>query len=109
MNKKILITMIVVAIAGGWGLSVLLSGDADMTLMQADKKETAVEHAAKHADPNYVCPMHPQILRGEPGSCPICGMDLVKVEVEEPAAKSYGPLSNYICELADLIVCYLKA
>lgn len=35
------------------------------------------EHAAKHADPNYICPMHPQIKQGEPGSCPICGMDLV--------------------------------
>ena len=40
--------------------------------------DTAVEHAQKHADPNYVCPMHPQIVRGEPGNCPICGMDLVK-------------------------------
>lgn len=25
----------------------------------------------------YTCPMHPQIVRDEPGSCPICGMDLV--------------------------------
>src|SRR5580692_2390817 len=24
----------------------------------------------------YVCPMHPQIVRPEPGSCPICGMAL---------------------------------
>jgi Cu(I)/Ag(I) efflux system membrane fusion protein len=39
--------------------------------------ETAVEHAIKHLDPKYVCPMHPQIVRGMPGSCPICGMDLV--------------------------------
>ena len=40
--------------------------------------DTAVEHAEKHADPTYVCPMHPQIVRGMPGSCPICGMDLVE-------------------------------
>jgi len=25
----------------------------------------------------YVCPMHPEVVRSEPGSCPICGMDLV--------------------------------
>lgn len=25
----------------------------------------------------YTCPMHPQIVREAPGSCPICGMDLV--------------------------------
>ena len=39
--------------------------------------DTAMEHAAKHLDPKYVCPMHPQIVRDQPGSCPICGMDLV--------------------------------
>jgi len=40
--------------------------------------DTAMEHAAKHLDPKYVCPMHPQIVRDEPGSCPICGMALVE-------------------------------
>jgi len=39
--------------------------------------DSAVEHAVKHLDPKYVCPMHPQIIRGEAGVCPICGMDLV--------------------------------
>lgn len=39
--------------------------------------DTAVEHAAKHADSKYVCPMHPQIVRDDFGTCPICGMDLV--------------------------------
>ncbi len=28
----------------------------------------------------YICPMHPQIIRNEPGNCPICGMHLVKKE-----------------------------
>jgi len=32
---------------------------------------------------NYVCPMHPQIVRGHEGSCPICGMDLVAHEGHE--------------------------
>jgi len=41
------------------------------------ESETALQHAKKHVDPSYVCPMHPQIVRDEPGSCPICGMDLV--------------------------------
>jgi Cu(I)/Ag(I) efflux system membrane fusion protein len=26
----------------------------------------------------YTCPMHPQIIKDKPGTCPICGMDLVK-------------------------------
>jgi uncharacterized membrane protein YraQ (UPF0718 family) len=25
----------------------------------------------------YACPMHPEVVRDEPGTCPICGMDLV--------------------------------
>ena len=33
-------------------------------------------------DPAYVCPMHPEIISDEPGTCPICGMDLV---AREPA------------------------
>jgi Cu2+-exporting ATPase len=25
----------------------------------------------------YTCPMHPQILKDEPGKCPLCGMNLI--------------------------------
>src|SRR5690606_25816478 len=25
----------------------------------------------------YTCPMHPQIVQNEPGTCPVCSMDLV--------------------------------
>jgi Cu+-exporting ATPase len=28
------------------------------------------------ASVEYTCPMHPEIVRSEPGACPICGMDL---------------------------------
>jgi len=49
--------------------------------------ESAAEHALKHTDPPYRCPMHPNVVRNEPGECPICGMALVKVE-PEPAAPS---------------------
>jgi Cu(I)/Ag(I) efflux system membrane fusion protein len=30
------------------------------------------------SDVKYTCPMHPQIMEDHPGSCPICGMTLVK-------------------------------
>ncbi|WP_252008370.1 efflux RND transporter periplasmic adaptor subunit [Ferrimonas sp. SCSIO 43195] len=29
----------------------------------------------------YVCPMHPHIVSDEPGTCPICGMNLEKVDL----------------------------
>jgi len=30
------------------------------------------------ATPLYTCPMHPFIIRDKPGTCPICGMELIK-------------------------------
>jgi rubrerythrin len=30
--------------------------------------------------PVYTCPMHPEVIRNEPGKCPICGMTLVNEE-----------------------------
>ncbi len=57
--------------------------------MTADKsQQTAMEHAQMHLDPSYVCPMHPQIVKNEPGSCPICGMDLVEQTPEPGTIKS---------------------
>ncbi len=44
------------------------------------KSEPVIAHAKKHSDPNYVCPMHPQIVKDKLGNCPICGMNLVKKE-----------------------------
>ena len=29
---------------------------------------------------SYICPMHPNIKQNEPGTCPICGMDLVSID-----------------------------
>jgi len=49
-------------------------------------KDTALEHAAKHSDPKYVCPMHPSVISDDPKAiCPICGMDLVLVETGSDA------------------------
>jgi Cu(I)/Ag(I) efflux system membrane fusion protein len=42
----------------------------------ADKKVSA----NAETEEIYTCPMHPQIIRHEPGNCPICGMPLVKKE-----------------------------
>jgi len=39
----------------------------------------------------YTCPMHPQIIESEPGSCPICGMNLVPVQ-KQTTAKNAGSI-----------------
>ncbi|MBF6611653.1 MAG: NADH-quinone oxidoreductase subunit J, partial [Chloroflexi bacterium] len=38
----------------------------------------------------YTCPMHPQVREESPGQCPICGMDLVPVEVGATTAMPAG-------------------
>jgi len=52
-----------------------------------DQPHNALEHAKKHLNPKYICPMHPQIVRNEPSNCPICGMMLVKKEVQPDPQK----------------------
>ncbi|HEX2844978.1 MAG TPA: efflux RND transporter periplasmic adaptor subunit [Chitinophagaceae bacterium] len=44
-------------------------------LVLAACKETKKQSA--EAKKTYTCPMHPQIIQESPGTCPICGMDLV--------------------------------
>ena len=38
----------------------------------------------------YRCPMHPAVVSDKPGTCPICGMDLVAVDRADAAAKGEG-------------------
>jgi len=77
------VVLLVALLAAGCARQDATPGATDSVVSAAD--DTAAEHAAKHADPLYRCPMHPDVVRNEPGECPICGMELVRVE-PEPAA-----------------------
>ncbi len=76
--KKIISIILILCLGAlvGVGMDRYLSASSSHT-------ETALEHARKHQDPNYVCPMHSEIVAAEPGSCPICGMDLVEIKTAE--------------------------
>src|SRR5437763_6825187 len=57
--------------------------DADPTkyVPSANRQPSTVNESANVQRPTvkvteYTCPMHPEIVRSEPGSCPICGMAL---------------------------------
>ncbi|SDK24367.1 Multidrug efflux pump subunit AcrA (membrane-fusion protein) [Catalinimonas alkaloidigena] len=45
----------------------------------------------------YTCPMHPQVIQEGPGSCPVCGMDLVPQASEGDEA----PLPEGIARLSE--------
>ena len=61
---------------------LLVTGDGWSDDKPGAAAEAVLEHAEKHLDPSYVCPMHPQVVRSEPGNCPICGMNLVARKTE---------------------------
>lgn len=49
-------------------------GDMDMPGMQHEQEHPHMDHGAAV---EYTCPMHPEVVQSEPGSCPKCGMTLV--------------------------------
>lgn len=56
---------------------------------KTDKKQVEAGTGAQHADSiYYTCPMHPEIVSAEPGSCPKCGMDLVKKDKNDQSSDS---------------------
>ncbi|MCB9598558.1 MAG: efflux RND transporter periplasmic adaptor subunit [Sandaracinaceae bacterium] len=63
------------------------------------------EHA--HAEPadeaqTWTCSMHPQIRQRGPGSCPICGMDLIPVTSDDDDAPNRVSLSERARALAGI-------
>ena len=76
LNKKIAIPLTILTLAVVFVSWMYKSGKFS--------KETGVSkndghnHLEQSSTPLYTCPMHPFIIKDKPGSCPICGMDLVK-------------------------------
>ncbi|HEY5975268.1 MAG TPA: efflux RND transporter periplasmic adaptor subunit [Geobacteraceae bacterium] len=67
---KLLAVLVVLIVTGGGGYYVLhRSGH------QHDPAEGGKQAAGKV---QYTCPMHPFIVKDQPGTCPICNMELVK-------------------------------
>lgn len=78
MRKKEFIVATLVAIST---LVPAACKRADKTAADASM-ETQVEKAAE----TYICPMHPTVVSDRPGSCPICGMALVKRSENAPVS-----------------------
>ena len=85
--KKLLLVLLLLALGGLIGTAALwlLHGQPPLSrfLGQAPKEKPADNGTVV----KYVGPMHPQIVRDEPGKCPICGMELVKKVIRKDEAK----------------------
>jgi P-type Cu2+ transporter len=48
-----------------------------------------MEHSYHHQQNSFTCPMHPEVIKSEPGKCPKCGMDLVPIEINKKEDQSH--------------------
>jgi Cu(I)/Ag(I) efflux system membrane fusion protein len=71
LNKKIaiplMLIMLAVAAGGGWFL-----------WQKQQPAGKAGEQKAAQGKQLYTCSMHPFVIKDKPGTCPICGMELIK-------------------------------
>ncbi|QLE87943.1 efflux RND transporter periplasmic adaptor subunit [Shewanella sp. Scap07] len=61
--------------------------DAEPQSVLDQPKPTLVASNDNSSNIKYVCPMHPHVISDEPGSCPICGMDLEQVSTSGQAGE----------------------
>ncbi len=76
MSHRPLATAVLVLVAAGL---VLLPASARVNFLARDFHLHEENAAAEEARQLYTCSMHPFIIQEGPGTCPICGMDLVPV------------------------------
>ena len=75
-------------------LLLLLAGGAVVAAYLVEKPGAREATAAR-----YACPMHPQAVATGPGTCPICGMQLVAADAEapdDPAGDHVVPMASEI-------------
>lgn len=75
MKKKFIVKLTILLLIG----PLFFAGCNDK------KKEAAAAHNHT-AKQQYTCPMHPDIVRDQPGKCPICSMDLVPKQTRTASA-----------------------
>lgn len=74
--------------------SLLLAGGLTLTQVCAARMDVSWLQVVSHAhaaDAKYTCGMHPMVIVDEPGSCPICGMDLIPLRVDTGAGAVTTP------------------
>ncbi|MDB5261058.1 MAG: hypothetical protein JWQ14_339, partial [Adhaeribacter sp.] len=81
-----------------WKNNLLLSLVFLLLLVLNGCKENHNHEAGTNGEVIYTCPMHPQIVRSEPGSCPICGMNLVPKQTSAAPAAAIPTDLNYLLE-----------
>ena len=89
INKKITIPLTVVVLTVVVGSWLYKSGKFHKMAGWYKGDGTAKQEAT--SKPLYTCAMHPFIIKDTPGSCPICGMQLIKKIAQVQTATAQTP------------------
>lgn len=101
IKNKLNYTNLIVLVVGfliGW----LVFGGNNHSTQELPGNHSLEDHKASEV---WTCSMHPQIREDGPGSCPICGMDLIPVEsddTDDDAAQFTVKLSNAAMKIAEV-------
>jgi Cu(I)/Ag(I) efflux system membrane fusion protein len=91
MNKKVAIPLLLILAAAAAGGGYLLWRQKKSA---PDKTDQAAQGPVL-----YTCAMHPFIIKDKPGSCPICGMQLIK-KVEAPQTAGTGKEQEMLAQVS---------
>lgn len=75
-----------------------------MTLLLLTTCRTKKKVVLQEQDFFYTCSMHPQIMQNNPGRCPICGMELIRVEKKKGTDANEIMLSDQQIQLGNIRV-----
>lgn len=70
-----IVVVAIVLVAGGW-----------FFVMHSNHGSSGNSRSAVQSLQLFICPMHPTYTSERPGECPICGMNLVPVELDDPVS-----------------------
>jgi Cu(I)/Ag(I) efflux system membrane fusion protein len=99
LSKKVVIPLVSILLiaAGGGGYYLWCEKMTGKGIQEAKQGE--------EGKVLYTCPMHPFIIKDKPGSCPICGMTLVKkIEGTQASGKELDMLGHVSLSLTQMVM-----
>lgn len=83
---------------GGACMKGGMAGDntnaASVAQANPEQMSSADKTSTKAGGKVWVCPMHPNVVRDQPGTCPICGMDLVEMDQSGASQSGHNHMSG---------------
>ncbi|MEZ5040195.1 MAG: efflux RND transporter periplasmic adaptor subunit [Saprospiraceae bacterium] len=105
MNNIKIILIAMAALLLGLGAGYFLFGNQQQVAAEAQQAhETATTTSNEDT---WTCSMHPQIRQNEPGECPICGMDLIRLDANssnDPLVLEMTPTAAKLANIETMVV-----